>query len=157
MRARTLCFVWGSMKRLAYFPGILRGDCMRGRRWKRHDDDRSGYRETCIASRAHTSSTRHHAIKGASREKERERERERQSGSRARFLHLAPPIGYSSSLEFTRAHPTDSPYSALCNIFPRTLRAFWCLPDRRTGGCPVPIGIAWMCALRAGILCKGMM
>lgn len=74
--------------------------------WKQRDDDRSGYRETCTASRAHTSSTRPHAIKGAKgkkKERERERENAREKGRNTKwiacpfFLHLAPPIGYSSS------------------------------------------------------------
>lgn len=78
--------------------------------------------------RVHTSSTRHHAIKGArevKRKKEKETESERkgeiQSGSRACFF-FCTSHNWSTILrrpELTTAYPTDSSYFALYNIFLR--------------------------------------
>lgn len=89
-------------RRSAYFPDAIA--C-------RATTIAAGIAGPCTASRAHTSSTRHHAIKGArevkkkEREKEGEREREEYKVDRVPgsffflsfFSNLAPAIGHSSS------------------------------------------------------------
>lgn len=91
----------------------------------------AGIRETCTAVACthvqHTSSRDQGRERGEKKERERAKGREREKGRSTKwiaclhfFLHLAH---HRSAIlrrpELTRAHPTDSPYSALCNTFLR--------------------------------------